>query len=166
VKVSIDSSTSNPLPSNTHTETTEENTVTRSNKNYNNDHADTTTIYSIEDHQSDLLEANHLFKDEHYGMEDYYMCYFFYQMFQFGACGTCFFGLIIYKLLCTKTLLNNLYVVATRGHETLCICFFARDFMHKFTIVLYFFCFYFDYMSMCHQLMMESAQLFLEYTFL
>jgi alpha- and gamma-adaptin-binding protein p34 len=77
VKASIDSSTSNPLPSNTPIETTEENTVTRSNKNYNYDHADTTTVYSIEDHQSDLLEANHLFEDEHYGLEDYYLCYFF-----------------------------------------------------------------------------------------
>jgi hypothetical protein len=32
------------------------------------------------------------------------------------------FSLIIYKLLCTNILLNNSYAVATRGHETLCIC--------------------------------------------
>jgi len=70
VKAGIDSSASNPLPSNTPTETAEENTVTWSNKTDNSDHVDTTTAYSTEDDQSDLPEANDLFEDEHYGLDD------------------------------------------------------------------------------------------------
>jgi hypothetical protein len=107
VKASIDSSTSNPLSSSTPTETTEENTVTRSNKNYNNDHADTTTVYSIKDHQSYLVEANHLFLPN----------------VPVWCLWHLFFCLIMYKLLCNNILLNNSYVVVTHGHGTLCICF-------------------------------------------
>jgi len=70
VKAGIDSSASNPLPSGMPTETAEENTVTRTNKTDNSDHVDTTTAYSTEDHQSDLPEANDLFEDEHYGLDD------------------------------------------------------------------------------------------------
>lgn len=70
MKAGTDSSASNSLPSNMPTETAEENTVTRSNKTDNSDHVDTTTAYSTEDNQSDLPEANHLFEDEHYGLDD------------------------------------------------------------------------------------------------
>lgn len=70
VNAGTDSSASNSRPTNTPTETTEENTVTQSNKTDNSDHVDTTTAYSTEDHQSDLPEANHLFEDEHYGLDD------------------------------------------------------------------------------------------------
>jgi hypothetical protein len=50
-----------------------------------------------------------------------------------------FFGLITYTLLCTNILLNNSCVVATHGHETLCICFFAlKMYFFEFEIVLLF----------------------------
>ncbi|WVZ86867.1 hypothetical protein U9M48_033586 [Paspalum notatum var. saurae] len=53
------------------TKTAEENTVTQSDKKTdNNDHADTTTACSAEDYQSDAPEDNHLFQDEHYGLDD------------------------------------------------------------------------------------------------
>jgi alpha- and gamma-adaptin-binding protein p34 len=70
VNAGTDSSASNSPPTNTPTETAEENTVTQSNKTDNSDHVDKTTAYSTEDHQSDLREANHLFEDEHYGLDD------------------------------------------------------------------------------------------------
>jgi hypothetical protein len=46
------------------------------------------------------------------------------------------FSLIMYKLLYTNILLNNSYAVATRGHETLCICFLHwKNIFFKFAIV-------------------------------
>lgn len=70
MKATTESSASNPPPSDTHRETAEENIVTGSNKTDNSDHVDRTTAYSTEDRQSDLPEANHLFEDEHYGLDD------------------------------------------------------------------------------------------------
>lgn len=70
VKAGTESSASNLLPSDTPTETAEENTVTRSNKTDNSDHVDTVIAHSAEDHRSDDTEANHLFEDEHYGLDD------------------------------------------------------------------------------------------------
>ncbi|RCV35109.1 hypothetical protein SEVIR_7G225200v4 [Setaria viridis] len=70
VNASADSSKPNALPSHAPTETAEENTVTQSNKAGDSDHVDRTTADSADDHQGDAPEANNLFDDEHYGLDD------------------------------------------------------------------------------------------------
>ncbi|OEL12910.1 putative L-type lectin-domain containing receptor kinase S.5 [Dichanthelium oligosanthes] len=67
---SADSSASNALPSGTPAEIVEENTVTLSNKADDSDHVDTTTADSADNHEGDFPEANKLFEDEHYGLDD------------------------------------------------------------------------------------------------
>ena len=69
VNPSADSSASNVLPSDRPTETTEESTVTQSNKANDSDHVDKTTADSIDNHQGEVTEANNLF-EEHYGLDD------------------------------------------------------------------------------------------------
>ncbi|CAN6269041.1 unnamed protein product [Urochloa humidicola] len=70
VNASADSSPSNALPNDASTETAEENTVTQSNKTEDRDCVDRTTADSADDHQGDAPEANNLFEDEHYGLDD------------------------------------------------------------------------------------------------
>ncbi|KAF8702588.1 hypothetical protein HU200_032974 [Digitaria exilis] len=71
VNPSADSdSSSNALPSDTPTETAEENTVTQTNKADDNDHVDKTAEDSLDSHQGDAPEANNLSEDEHYGLDD------------------------------------------------------------------------------------------------
>lgn len=70
VVAGTESSASNPLPSDAPTKTAEENTVTQNDKFGANDHADTTTACSAEDYQGGVPEDNHLFQDEHYGLDD------------------------------------------------------------------------------------------------
>ncbi|CAN6240634.1 unnamed protein product [Urochloa humidicola] len=70
VNASADSSPSSALPSDTPTETAEENTVTQSNKTEDSDYVDRTTADSADDYQGDAPEANNLFEDEHYGLDD------------------------------------------------------------------------------------------------
>ncbi|PUZ48616.1 hypothetical protein GQ55_7G259200 [Panicum hallii var. hallii] len=64
VNPSADSSASNALPSDRPTETTQ------SNKGKDSDHVDKTAADSVDDHQGDVTEANNLFEDEHYGLDD------------------------------------------------------------------------------------------------
>ncbi|RLM74851.1 uncharacterized protein C2845_PM15G19700 [Panicum miliaceum] len=70
VNPSAESSACNALLSDRPTETTEESTVTQSNKASDSDHVDKTTADSVDNHQGDVAEANNLFEDEHYGLDD------------------------------------------------------------------------------------------------
>jgi hypothetical protein len=77
-----------------------------------------------------------------------------------------------FKLLYTNILLNNSYVVATRGYETLCICFLHWKYIFfKFAIMLHFSAFT-STICLCatkkivfHRLMMSPLNCFLNILF-
>ncbi|CAM0903182.1 unnamed protein product [Alopecurus aequalis] len=70
VNGNANSSSSNPLPNDTSTESAEENPVTQVHTTEGSDHVDSTGADTSEDQRIATLEVNKLLEDDHYGLDD------------------------------------------------------------------------------------------------